>query len=113
MRSNRQSGQATVELVALLPLLAIVLALAWQLVVAGHATWAATAAARAAARAEAVGEDPGRAARRHLPRGLERGMRVRARAGTVELSLAIPSVLPGLRLGRVHTEARFESQAPR
>jgi hypothetical protein len=113
MQRHRQAGQATVELVALLPLLALVLVLAWQLVVTGHATWAAAAAARAAARADAVGDDPRAAARGHLPGRLEPGMRVRAHAGTVELSLAIPSVLPGLRLGRTHTEAHFEPQALR
>jgi len=111
MPLDRQAGQATVELVALLPLLAIVLAVAWQLVLAGHATSAAAAAARAAARAEAVGADPGGAARAHLPRRLETGLRVRARPdGAVSLSLRIPAVIGGLPLGRATATAHFESQ---
>ena len=57
---RRADGQAAAELVALLPLAALLLAGAWQLVVAGHAAWAADAAARAAARAAAVGADAAR-----------------------------------------------------
>lgn len=114
MSTHRQAGQATVELVALLPLVAATLAVAWQLALAGHAKWAAAAAARAAARAEALDTDPRRAARAHLPDRLERGLRVRSRAdGSVEVSLRIPTVLTGLRLGRTAATAHFESQAAR
>jgi hypothetical protein len=108
---TREEGQATVELVALLPCLAAVLGVAWQLVLAGHATWAAAAAARAAARAAAVGTDPRAAARGQLPPRLERGLKVRPIAdGAVEVSLRIPAVVPAMRLGRVHAEARFAPQ---
>ena len=111
MRRRDDDGRATVELVALLPCLAAVLAVAWQLVLAGHATWAASAAARAAARAAAVGADPAAAARAHLPAHLERGLDVRPQAdGTVEIGLRIPTVVPPMRLGRVHAEARFAPQ---
>ncbi|HEV3001812.1 MAG TPA: hypothetical protein VGW75_13815, partial [Solirubrobacteraceae bacterium] len=71
-------GQATVELVALLPIIAVVALGAWQVAVAGHAVWAAGAAARAGARAEAVGADPDRAARRLLPSRVRRSATVRA-----------------------------------
>jgi hypothetical protein len=109
-----QSGQAAVELVAVLPWVAALLALCWQLVLAGHATWAAEAAARAAARAEAVGADPAAAARGHLPHRLERGLRVRAGAdGRVDVRVRIPAVLPSLRLGTASASARFEPQAAR
>src|SRR5918997_305560 len=74
-RAGEQGGQATVEIVALLPMIAVVLAGAWQAVLAGHAAWAATTAARAAARAHAIGSDPTRAARIHVPSSLERGLR--------------------------------------
>jgi hypothetical protein len=106
------AGQATVEVVALLPMLAIVLAGAWQAVLAGHASWAATAAARAAARAHAVGADPTRAARTHLPGTLERGLRVTTGAeGAVEVRIRIPS-LPGLPSpGHASAGARFEPQS--
>ena len=108
---RRDGGQAAVELVALLPCLAAVLAVAWQLVLAGHATWASAVAARAAARAAAVGGDPEAAARAHLPTRLERGLDVRRRAdGAVEVALRVPAVVPALRLGRVHAESRFAPQ---
>ena len=95
-RAGGEAGQATVELVALLPLLVVVLAGAWQAVLAGQAAWAAGAAARAASRAHAVGTDPMRAARTHLPGSLERGLRVTAGSdGDVEVRVRIPS-LPGL-----------------
>ena len=56
MRARRgQTGQASVETVALLPLVVVVGALLWQAVVAGQALWLSGAAARAAARAAAVG----------------------------------------------------------
>ena len=111
-RAGGEAGQATVELVALLPLLVVVLAGAWQAVLAGHAAWAASAAARAAARAHAVGTDPTRAARTHLPGSLERGLRVTAGSdGDVEVRVRIPS-LPGLPSpGHANAGARFEPQS--
>ena len=111
-RAAGEAGQATVELVALLPLLVVVLAGAWQAVLAGQAAWAASAAARAAARAHAVGTDPTTAARTHLPGSLERGLRVRAGSdGDVEVRVRIPS-LPGLPSpGHANAGARFEPQS--
>jgi TadE-like protein len=110
-QSGGQSGQATVEVVALLPVLAALLAGAWQAALAGHAVWAATTAARAAARAHAVGADPREAARKHLPGSLERGLRVTTgSAGEVEVSVRIPS-LPGLPSpGDASAGAHFEPQ---
>src|SRR5918995_1310103 len=111
-RAGGEAGQATVELVALLPLLVVVLAGAWQAVLAGQAAWGAGAAARAAARAHAVGTDPTRAARAHLPGSLERGLRVTAGSdGDVEVRVRIPS-LPGLPSpGHADAGARFEPQS--
>ena len=109
--SARASGQASVELIALLPCALAVLAALWQLVLAGHAVWAASAAARAAARAHAVGADPRRAARDHLPASLEPGLRLDADTpGEVEVRIRIPR-LPGLpSLGHTQATARFEPQ---
>jgi hypothetical protein len=111
---ERESGQATVELVALLPLLALLLAAGWQLVLAGDARWSAAAAARAAARAAALGADPEAAARGHLPPRLERGLRVTAeRDGLVRVTLRVPPVIRGVGAGHVGAEARFPSQVAR
>jgi hypothetical protein len=107
-----ERGQATVELIALLPCLAALLAAVWQLALFGYAEWAASAAARAAARAHAVGDDPGDAARRIVPGSLRRGLRVSAGVGgDVSVALRVPR-LPGVpSLGRVHASAHFEPQS--
>lgn len=103
-----ERGQATAELAALLPCLVAVLAVAWQIVVAGHVAAAAATAARAAARAEAVGADPRAAAIDHLPRRLERGLQLRrARDHGVTISVRVPALLGGISLGRVHAAARL------
>ena len=108
---RRTDGQAAAELVALLPLAALLLAGAWQLVVAGHAAWAAGAAARAAARASAIDADARAAARDELPGGLERGLRLRERGpGTVEVTLRIPPVLGLPVLGHTTATAHFRPQ---
>ncbi len=108
-----QDGQASVELVALLPLLAVVAALLWQAVVAGQAVWLAGTAARAAARAEAVGADAPAAARRVLTARLGRSAQVTAaRDGAVTVRVRIPAVVGRDRsLGSFSTRARFAAQA--
>jgi hypothetical protein len=107
-----EAGQATVELVALLPVLAALLVALWQLVLVGYAEWAVSAAARAAARADAVGSDPARAARGHLAASLEHGLSVRAdEPGTVHVAVRIPS-LPGVpSLGHARATGHFEPQS--
>jgi hypothetical protein len=107
----REHGQAAVELVAVLPILGVLVALAWQAVVAGHAAWAATAAARAAARAAAVGEDAAVVARRRLGPALAAGASVSTAAdGRVRVSVVVPRVLAGLALGHVSGESSFRPQ---
>jgi hypothetical protein len=111
MRGSGQRGQASVELVAVLPLIAVLVAAVWQAALAGQAIWLSGAAARAAARAVAVGGDGGRAARTVLPRALGRRLVVRtSRDGAVTLSVGIPSLVGGARLATVHAKARFAPQ---
>src|SRR5215213_9812502 len=101
MRGHRSSerGQAAAELAALLPLLALLIAAAWQVVLVGQAAWAAPAAARAAARAAAVGGDVDAAARRSLPDALDHRLRIRREVdGGVEVRLGIPAVVPAISL---------------
>jgi hypothetical protein len=110
MPLHRSSGQAAVELVALLPLAVAVLAALWQLALAGHAAWSAAGAAEAAARAVAVGTDARAAARRRLPAPLERRFRLHISSnGRVRITLRVPSPF-GLRVGTVSAEARFAPQ---
>jgi hypothetical protein len=93
-RTRSESGQASVETVAVVPLVLLVAAVAWQLVLTGHTLWLCAGAARAAARAELVGESPERAARGALPRSLERGLSVTRRdAGAIRVSLRLPLLL--------------------
>jgi hypothetical protein len=90
-------GQASAELVALLPVLVLIGAVVVQLVLAGHALWLCSNAARIAARAALVGANPEEAARSALPGSLEDGLRVRAGAGLVEVVVRLPLLVPGLR----------------
>ncbi len=119
-----QRGQATVEVVALLPMLVLVALLLWQAAVAGQAIWLSASAARAAARADAVGADPVSAARATLPARLERGLRVRSagdgdrrvagRDGEdgVAVTLRIPAVLSDGAVASTTARARFAPQEP-
>jgi hypothetical protein len=102
-----EDGQATVELVAVLPVLGLVALLAWQAVVAGQTWWLASVAAREGARAAALGGDGAAAAQRVLP-----GARlVRSGGDGVRVRAAVPPVFAGLRFGSVTVRARMEPQS--
>ena len=106
-RERRESGQATVELVAMLPLLGVLALGVWQAAVAGHAIWSASAAARTASRIAAVGGDAEKAARAIA------GSRARIRDagdGAVRITVPIPAVAGGRDLTTFSTTARFEPQ---
>lgn len=95
---QQERGQASVELVAVLPVVVLIGAIVWQLALVGHAAWACAHAARAAARAEAVGADGARAARSVLPGALERGLRVRKRGEAgMRVSVRVPLLLRARR----------------
>ena len=108
-----ERGQASVELIAVLPAVLLVGLLVWQLAVAGHAAWATANAARVAARAVAVERDAEKAARSALPDSLERGLRVRRRSdGLVEVGVRIPLVVRAWGgLATVRARARLQ-EAP-
>jgi Flp pilus assembly protein TadG len=108
VRASR--GQATVEFVALLPVLVVVGFALVQLLFAGQAWWSAQAAAGAAARAAAVGGSAADAARERLSAASERGLRVRRDGDAVEVRLLVRG-LPGLPgLGHVAARASFPEQ---
>ena len=89
-----QLGQASVELVAVVPFVLLVGAVVWQLAVAGHTAWMTANAARVAARADTVGRDVKKAARSALPRSMERDLEVRRlREGGVRVSVRVPLLL--------------------
>jgi len=96
--SRSESGQASVEAIAVVPMVVLAAAIAWQVILAGHTLWLCANAARVAARADAVGLSPERAARSALPRSLERGLSVKRRAeGGVRVELRLPLLLRSWR----------------
>jgi hypothetical protein len=89
--TETQRGQASIELVAMVPVVLLVGAVAWQLALAGQTAWLTANAARVAARADLVGSDASRAARSALPRSLEDGLEVsRLPDGGVRVSVRVP-----------------------
>jgi hypothetical protein len=93
---TEERGQASVELIAALPVLIGVVLLAAQLAVVGYSLWSAGSAARAGARASHVGGDPAAAARSALPGPLEAGARFTAADGSMRVRVLAPSLLPGV-----------------
>jgi hypothetical protein len=106
--ANRDPGQASVELVAVLPALVVCVVLAAQAVAAGWALWSAGNAARAGARAERIGSDGEAAARRSLPSPLREGAKVRAENG-VEVSVRVLALLPGITLPRIAASSSLDA----
>jgi hypothetical protein len=89
-----QGGQASIELVAMLPVVLLVGAVVWQLALAGQTAWLTANAARVAARADAVGEGTTEAARSALPRSLEDELEVeRLPRGGVRVSVKVPLLM--------------------
>ena len=94
LHPRSESGQASVEAVAVVPALVLAALIGWQLVLVGQTLWLCAVAARTAARADVVGLSPERAARSALPRSLKRGMSVeRAAGGGVRVELRLPMLL--------------------
>lgn len=107
---RERSGQASVELLAILPVLVVCALIAAQALSAGWALWSAASAARAGARAEHVGGDGERAARRALPGRLRREATVRGPAeGERELRVSVrpPALIEGLDGGRFAAATRL------
>jgi hypothetical protein len=108
---RRQDGQASVELVAAVPVLVGILVALVQLALVGYALWCAGAAARAGARAGFVGGDAKAAARSAVPDALESGAGIRNRGGAIEVTLAAPALLPGLPQIPLQASAAFDPAA--
>jgi hypothetical protein len=112
-RGRDQGGQAAVELVALLPALALAALVVWQVVAAAHTWVLAQSAARAGARAAEVGAPVRDAVREVLPRVDRRPVRVAettaANRRRVTVTAPVPAVLPGVRgLGTIEAAADVE-----
>jgi hypothetical protein len=105
-RIGSAPGQASVEFVAVLPVMATLLVLSAQTVLVGWALWAAGNAARAGARAEEVGSNASAAARRALPGSLRPGAVINDRDG-VRVRVRVPAVVPGVELPEVSAASRL------
>jgi pilus assembly protein CpaE len=93
--SRRQRGQASIETVALLPVLLLAALACWQAALAGWTSVSAAHAARAAAHAEMVGLPPLPAASAAVPGSMRRGLSVTDGEGRVRVTLRVPAVIPG------------------
>ena len=91
----RESGQASAELVAIVPLLVLVVVAAAQMTAAGWALWSAANAARAGARAAEVGTDARRVALDALPASLRERAEVDDEEA-VQVRVRVPRLVPGI-----------------
>ena len=93
---GRRAGQASVELVAALPALALAAAIALQLLLVGYSVSIADGAAEAGALAGAAGDDAREAAKDALPGWARSRSSVTVEGGRVSVELRPPTPLPGL-----------------
>jgi len=107
---SRESGQASVELLAALPALMLLGFVCFQLLAVGYASVLAGSAAEAGALAIAGGGDGRGAVREALPGWSARRMRVTVAGGSVRVRLQPPSPLRlvGRRLA-VSADARVKA----
>jgi hypothetical protein len=112
-RGRRQpaGGQASVELLALLPLLLVVALAAAQLLAAGYSSVLAGNAAEAGALALAGGGDPRAAARAALPGWSRARVKVAVSRGDVRVQLRPPALLPALA-NQLDVSATASVEAP-
>lgn len=100
-----EQGQATVDFVASLPVIALALMMAWQLALVGWTYTQTSDASRMAARQFGVSEgldangdgvydDVARTARDRLPAGWRPGTEVRQAGSEITVTVPVPSVLP-------------------
>ena len=91
-----QGGQAALELLAGIPILAVAALASLQLLLAGHALTLADGAAEAGAIALASGSDPRAAVREALPGWAADRVEVKADGGRITVRLRPPSPLGAL-----------------
>lgn len=115
MRGNerRERGQVSIELMGMLPLLAIGLIAALQLIFAVATVQSTATAARAAARTVSQGSDPVTAAERAVPDWVRNKMTVTVTGGAdpgVQVTTRVPILLPGIAGPSVTRRAWFDQE---
>lgn len=91
-----ERGQASIELIGMLPFLVLAGLLVWQLLLFGYAATSAENAARAASRVEARGGNGERAANRVVGSALREGMRVQLSGEKAVVRVRVPLLVPGI-----------------
>lgn len=105
-RLREQRGQASIELIAGLPVLLMAGAIALQLLLAGYSLSLADGASEAGAAAAAAGSNPRVASRDALPGWARSRSRVVVDGGRVAVSIATPAAMPAIsRLLQVESSA--------
>jgi hypothetical protein len=104
---HRETGTASIELVAAIPFLLLALLAAAQIALAGQALWSAGVAARAGARAALIGSEARSAARRALPPSLRDGAEVEE-SDEVTVRVVVPRLFPGMPGVKVAAGASLE-----
>jgi hypothetical protein len=95
-RLRDESGQASFEVLGMLPFLLLVALASWQLMLGAWACTQASNAARTASRVHGRGGDERKAARGAVSKPLREGMRIRRDGDRVTVRVRIPIVVPGL-----------------
>lgn len=114
----RERGQASVELLAVLPALVLCVVVAAHALPSGWALWSAADAARVGARADHVGGEGAEAARDALPSPLRPAAggpsegRVESGEKGVRVEVDVPGLLPGIEASRIGAAARLEPAPP-
>jgi hypothetical protein len=108
---DRESGQATVELVAAIPALLLAGLVALQLLAVGYALTLADGAAEAGALALAAGRPARIAVNRALPSWAGDDSDVSVRGGAVTVRLVPPSPFPSLADRLAVTSSAFAREA--
>ena len=113
----RERGQASVELLAILPALVGCVVVAAHVLPSGWALWSAADAARVGARADHVGGEGAEAARDALPAPLRPGGKkgerlVESGEKGVSVEVDVPGLLPGMDASRIGAAARLEPEPP-
>jgi len=93
-RGRADGGQASIEILGLVPLLALAVLAAAQVLAAGAARSAASSAAEAGAMAIVQGGDPAQAARAAAPGWAHRRLAVRVAGRHVRVRVTPAAVLP-------------------
>jgi len=113
LATNREGGQATVELLAAIPLLLLAGSIALQLLLAGYALTLADGAAEAGALALAAGRPAKAAAEESLPAWADGDSEVSVSGGEVTVRLTPPSLFSAVGERLAVTSTGFARPAKR